>query len=83
MGDFEDFVDNDGFDPSPIRIFVKLIKKDGQLTADFRGTSKQVRGAINLPLPMTRSCVYTCVRSVLDPSLPRTRTGRFCASANR
>ena len=67
---FEDFVDDDGFDPSPIRICVKLTKEGGRLTADFSGSSPQVRGSINMPLPMTRSCVYACVRSVLDPNLP-------------
>lgn len=68
--DFEDFLDDDGFDPTPIRIHVKLIKSGGQLTADFRGTSRQVRGAINTTYAFVNSCVYACVRSVLDPSIP-------------
>lgn len=68
--DFEDFIDDDGFDPTPIRIAVKLIKAGDRLTADFTGTSRQVRGSINMPFSFTRSCVYACVRSVLDLSIP-------------
>jgi len=68
--DFEDFLDDDGFDRTPIRIYVKLSKSGGQLTADFRGTSKQVRGAINTTYPYVNSCVYAVVRCVLDPSIP-------------
>lgn len=68
--DFEDFLDDDGFDPTPIRVSVKLTKQGDRLTADFRGTSPQVKGSINMPISFTRSCVYACVRSVLDPSIP-------------
>jgi N-methylhydantoinase B len=68
--EFEDFIDNDGFDPGPIRIRVKLIKAGGDLTVDFAGTSRQVKGSINMPISLTHSCVYACVRSVLDPSIP-------------
>ncbi len=68
--DFEDFLDDDGFDTTPIRVYVRLLKKGDQLVADFRGTSGQVKGSINMPISFTRSCVYACVRSVLDPSIP-------------
>lgn len=67
---FEDFLDGDGFDSGPIRIRVKLGKKGGELTADFAGTSPQVKGAINTTSAFVKSCVYACVRSVLDPNIP-------------
>jgi len=68
--DFEDFLDGDGFVSRPIRIYVRLTKSGGQLPADSRGTSKQVMGAINTTAAFVNSCVYACVRSVLDPSIP-------------
>jgi len=68
--EFEDYIDNDGFDPAPIRILVKLTKVGTDLHVDFSGTSGQVKGSINMPISLTHSCVYACVRSVLDPSIP-------------
>ena len=41
---FEDFLDDDGFQEEPIRIFVTLTKEGDELTADYRGTSPQVKG---------------------------------------
>jgi len=67
---FEDFIDDDGFTPDPIRIRVELTKEGDRLSADFAGSSPQVQASINMPVSMTRSCVYACVRSVLDPSVP-------------
>ena len=68
--EFEDFLDDDGFQKEPIRIKVKLIKKNDELTADFKGTSPQVKGSINLPRSFTCSAVYACVRSIMDLSIP-------------
>ena len=69
---FEDFLDDDGFSQEPIRIFVRLTKQGSNITADFTGTSPQVKGSINLPIAMTKSSVYACLRSVMDPSVPTT-----------
>ncbi|MGI9332469.1 MAG: hydantoinase B/oxoprolinase family protein, partial [Gammaproteobacteria bacterium] len=67
---FEDFLDDDGFQEEPIRIRVTLTKQGDELTADFRGTSPQVKGSINMPYSFTCSATYACVRSVMDPSIP-------------
>ena len=67
---FEDFLDDDGFSEESIRIFAKVIKKGSDITVDFTGTSRQVKGSINLPIAMTQSSVYACLRSVIDPNLP-------------
>ena len=67
---FEDFIDNDGFQDEPIRIYVELSKNGDELVADFRGTSPQVKGSINMTRSFTCSAVYACVRSVMDPSIP-------------
>ena len=68
--DFEDFLDDDGFQENPIRIVATLVKKNDELTVDFRGTDRQVKGAINMPFSFTASSVYACIRSVMDPSIP-------------
>lgn len=70
--EFEDFLDDDGFSDDPIRIFARITKKGTDLTVDFTGTSKQVKGSINLPISMTQSCVYACIHSIVDPNLPTT-----------
>ena len=67
---FEDYLDDDGFSDDPIRLVAKVIKKGSDITVDFTGTSRQVKGSINLPIAMTQSCVYACLRSVIDPNLP-------------
>lgn len=67
---FTDYIDDDGITPDPITIHVQLIKRDDALTADFTGTSPQCKGAINAPLSWTKSCLYACIRSILDPSIP-------------
>jgi len=69
---FEDHLDDDGFSDDPIRIVAKVIKKGSDVTVDFTGTSRQVKGSINLPIAMTQSCVYACLRSVIDPNIPTT-----------
>ena len=68
--EFEDFLDDDGFSEDAIRIFAKVIKKGSDITVDFTGTSPQVKGSINLPIAMTQSSVYACLRSIMDPALP-------------
>ncbi len=67
---FEDFLDDDGFSPDPIRIAVRISKKGSDIIVDFTGTSPQVKGSINLPIAMTQSSVFACLRSVIDPNLP-------------
>ena len=67
---FEDFLDDDGFQEEPIRIFVTLSKEGDELTVDYAGTSPQVKGAINMTQSFTRSATYACVRSIMDPGIP-------------
>lgn len=67
---FEDFLDDDGIDPEPIPIRVAVTVACDSLTVDFTGSAPQVQGAINCPLPFTRSVVYACVRCLLSQDLP-------------
>jgi N-methylhydantoinase B len=73
---FTDYIDHDSVDPDPVVFQVAVIVEDDHLIVDFAGTSPQVRGGINSPLPFTRSAVYAAVRLVMDPSIP-TSAGYF------
>ena len=67
---FRDHLDDDGLSPDPIPICVTLTKQGDELTADFTGTSPQVKGAINMTRSFTLSCLYFVARTVLDPDIP-------------
>ncbi|MCZ7641491.1 MAG: hydantoinase B/oxoprolinase family protein [Pseudorhodoplanes sp.] len=65
--DYEDVLDDDGFDSNPIPIRVKITIEDEALTVDFTGTSKQVRGSLNCPYANSLSAVYAALKMFLDP----------------
>jgi N-methylhydantoinase B len=67
---FEDWIDDDGIDPDPIPIRVTITVAGDRLTADFTGSASQVKGAINSPLPFTKSAVYACVRHLIGGDPP-------------
>ncbi len=67
---YEDWMDDDGFDPSPIPIRVLLTADDGRLSVDFSGTSDQVRGNLNCPLPVAAAGVFYVVRCLLPADAP-------------
>jgi N-methylhydantoinase B len=69
---FEDYLDNDGMDGPPQRLFVKIRIEGDELTADFTGTAPQVPTAINSPLAYSRSAFYLAVRSIMAPEIPNT-----------
>jgi N-methylhydantoinase B len=69
---FTDYLDDDGVDPQPIPIHVKMTVHGDSVTIDFNGTSPQVRGGINCPLPFTVSCCGYAVRSVMQADIPNT-----------
>jgi len=68
--EFTDFLDDDGIDTEAVMIKVKLTVTDGLLTVDFDGTSAQVRGNLNCPLPVTAAAVFYVVRSLMPPEAP-------------
>jgi N-methylhydantoinase B len=69
---FTDYLDNDGVDPEPIALCVKLTVAGDSVTIDFEGTSPQVRGGINSPWAYTVSCCTYAVRSVMRADIPNT-----------
>ncbi|MFN3208580.1 MAG: hydantoinase B/oxoprolinase family protein [Roseovarius sp.] len=61
----EDFVDDNGFTPDPLRVAVK-IKVDGDsLELDFEGSAPQTKGIINSPLAATVSAAYGAIGILL------------------
>jgi len=74
--EFTDYLDDDGIDPGPIPIRVRVAIHGDSLTVDFSGTSAQVKGGINSPLPFTKSTAYACIRCLMDPSIP-SNAGHF------
>jgi N-methylhydantoinase B len=67
---FTDHMDDDGIDPDPIPIVVTITVAGDRLIADFTGSAPQVKGAINSPLPFTKSAVYACVRHLIGGEPP-------------
>ena len=66
---FSDYVDDDGFNPEPIEIRVKVTIKDDNMTVDFTGTSPQAKGSINPNLPFTKSAVYAVFKCQTNPDI--------------
>ena len=69
---FVDYMDSDGVGGPPVRIEVALTVNGDSLTADFTGSSPQVRGAINSTVSFTSSAVAVCIRTVLRETIPNT-----------
>lgn len=67
---FTDYIDNDGIEPGPIAIAVKLTILGDAIEVDFTGSAPQVKGAINSTLSVTRSMAYAAIRCVLPPEIP-------------
>jgi N-methylhydantoinase B len=63
---FEDFVDDDGMGTRdiPIRVSVEVAGED--VVVDFAGTSAQVRGNLNCPMPATISATAYAIASLID-----------------
>lgn len=58
---FEDYVDDDGISPDPIRIAVRLSVSGDRVIVDFTGTSSQAAGPINCTLNVAKCSVYYAV----------------------
>jgi N-methylhydantoinase B len=70
----EDFLDNDGFSETPVRICVSITLNAATQSAivDFAGSSRQVESSINAVYAITYSAVYYVMRCLLPESAPAT-----------
>lgn len=67
---FTDYIDGDGFSPTPIPIVCRITVKGDHLWVDFTGSSPQVKGAINATLSFVKSSTYLSIRCALDHDVP-------------
>jgi len=66
----EDYLDDDGYSDSPVRIAVRIEIKGDRATVDFTGSDRQVRGPINAVEAITVSAVYYVFRCLIQTSVP-------------
>ena len=67
---YTDRLDGLGKDPEPIVLNVTVTIAGDEIIIDWTGTSPQVKGAINAPVPATHSMSYMVVRSVTGADIP-------------
>ena len=67
---YEDYLDDDGIDPHPVKISVEITADRGHLTVDFAGTDPAVRGSVNAPIAVTQSAVFYVVRCLIGDDVP-------------
>ena len=60
--------DGNGYRDVPIRVRVTVTRES--ITVDFGGTSNQVTGNINCPMPVTAAAVLYCFRGLLPDDVP-------------
>jgi len=68
--EFVDYIDEDGMDPDPIPIRVKLTISGDRVLADFSGSAPQVRGSLNCSLSVTKASTYTAVKCFCRTAFP-------------
>ncbi len=67
---FTDHIDGLGANPEPVVFELALTVEGDHVTADFTGSSPQVQGGINAPLPFTKASVYAALRSIMPEEVP-------------
>jgi N-methylhydantoinase B len=73
---FTDYLDDDGQSDTPIPIHVTITVQGKALTADFSGSSPQVRGNVNTVAAVAKSATYYVVRCLMPDDTP-TNHGTF------
>jgi N-methylhydantoinase B/oxoprolinase/acetone carboxylase alpha subunit len=68
--EFEDFLDDDGFESGPVRIHCRLTVEGDGATVDFSGSAAQVRGGINANNAVTASATMYCFRCLVEEDIP-------------
>ncbi len=67
---FEDVLDDDGVGTRNIPIKLKVTVRGGTIKFDFAGTSRQVKGNINSPLPAVVASIAYILMALLDREIP-------------
>ena len=67
---FEDFLDDDGILPDPIRIHAKVEVRGDEIVVDLSGSGKQAAGPVNATLASAGSAVNYAVMAIADSDIP-------------
>lgn len=68
---FKDYMDDGGVaSPDPIPIKVSIEINGDNMTLDFKGTSKQVNGPINVTYNGLLATVFYSLKTLIDPNIP-------------
>jgi N-methylhydantoinase B len=68
----EDFLDDDGIAPDPVRIRVRIRIGGGRAAVDFAGSSPQTAGCVNAVRAITVSAVFYVFRCLVPEETPAT-----------
>jgi N-methylhydantoinase B len=66
-----DFVDDDGISDDPVRLELALTFKNGQVEADFSGSSPQVQGPVNVTVEMTTATLIYVLMAVFGKDVAK------------
>jgi len=66
----EDFLDDDGQSPIPVRLRVAIKVGRGRATVNFQGSSPQCAGCVNAVFAITYSAVFYVFRCLLGENVP-------------
>jgi len=67
---FIDYIDDDGFNDTPLPIAVAITVHGDSVTVDYEGSAPQVPAALNSTKSYTNSCTYLSVRCCLKGDIP-------------
>ena len=68
--EYEDFLDDDGISPDPIRIHAAVEVRGEEITIDLSGCGKQATGPVNATLASAQSAISYAVMAVADAEIP-------------
>ena len=66
----EDFLDDDGYSPEPVRLRVAIKISQGQAIVDFTGSAPQCAGSVNAVFAITYSAAFYVFRCLLGEDVP-------------
>ena len=66
----EDALDDDGVDPEPVPVKVRITIEGDRMRLDFTGSAPRRRGNINAVAPMAYSASFFALKTVTDPTIP-------------
>lgn len=67
---YHDYIDGLGDPPEEIVFDLEVTVKGEEIVVDWTGTSPQVKGAINCPVPFTKSAAYLALKCLAEQEIP-------------